>query len=375
MDMNGGSIRTKGVFLSGEPTVEKLKSCTLFWKNVVVFESYLSDVVQYPDLVDVTFALFKNDVLKICHTPNSLRSALKDKIYSGLNRDLLEYIYHNAEKVTVEPKFPKNAEQIMKESTERDYRDTNLQSLIDEIIRGAIENKWLDTICEYDRVPFDALPQGIKERVMSRIRKIVEIEYKNYEKRDSRTRYGFESRNRNFLEKTLVSSAFFTPSAWLPYYQYKFGNYVIRDARRYLRGLNAVMPFVRRESIDNFSLDEVLEIRQNRRWNNAMDRLGELCSEIRYGTDIEQFKKEVQKRVIFEYQDALGEEEVTWKDLKKNLLKGSIFAGISLIPIVGNVISTVTGLVDPIISYLRKERAQRNLPFFLNDLRKMRTLE
>jgi hypothetical protein len=373
--MNSGSTRTKGVFLYDDPTIEKLKACTFFWKNVVVFESYLSDVVQYPDLVDVTFTLFKNDILKICHTPNGLRSALKDKIYSGLDRDLGEYIYHNAEKVTVEPKLPEDAERIIRESTERDYKDANLQLLIDKIIRSGIENKWLDTIREYDRVPFDSIPEDIKEGVMSEIRKIVEIEYKHYEGRDPKFRYSLEWRNRYFLEQTSVSSALFVRSAWLPYYQYKFGNYAVKDARRYLQGLNTVMPFVKRNSIDSISLNEILEIRRNRRWDNAMDRLAELCSEIRYGTDIGQFKKEMQEKVISEYQDALGEEEATLKDLTKQLLKGSIFTGISLIPIVGNVISAVTGLVDPLISYLWKETAQRNLPFFLNDLREMHTLK
>ncbi len=371
--MDSGSIRTKGVFLYDEPTIEKLKACTFFWKNVVVFESYLSDVVQYPDLVDVTLTLLKNDVLKICHTPNGLRSALKDKIYYGLDRDLWEYIYHNADKVAVEPKLPKNAERIIRESTERDYKDTNLQLLIDEIVRSGIENKWLDAIHEYDRVPFDSLPEDIKAGAMSKVRKIIEIEYKHYERRGRRVRHGFEWRNRYFLEQTSVSSALFIRSAWLPYYQYKFGDYAVKAARRYLQGLDAVMPFVKRDSIDGFSLDEILKIRRNRRWDNAMDRLGELCSEIKYGTDIQRFKKEVGEKVISEYQDALGEEEVTWKDLRNQLFKGSIFTGISLIPIFGNVISAVTGLVDPLISYLWKETTQRNLPFFLNDLREMRT--
>jgi len=104
-----------------------------------------------------------------------------------------------------------------------------------------------------------------------------------------------------------------------------------------------------------------------------MDQLVELCGEIRYGTDLGQFKREMQEKVISEIQDALGEEEVTRKDLEKQLLKGSVFTCISLIPIVGNAISAVTGLVDPLISYLWKEKAQKNLPFFLDDLRKMRT--
>jgi len=372
--MNSNSTRAKGVFLYDDPTIEKLKGCTFFWKNVVVFESYLSDVVEYPDLVDITFTLLKNDVLKICHTPNGLRSAITDKIYYGLDRDLWEYIYHNVEKVTVEPKLPENSERIIRESTERDHKDANLQSLIDNIVRSGIENKWLDALRENERIPFDLMPEDMKKEMTSEIRKIVEIEYKHYQGRGT-GRYGLEWRNRYFLEQASVSSALFVRSNWLPYYQYKFGNYAVKDARRYLQGLNAVMPFVKRDSIDSFSLREVLEIRRNRRWDNAMERLAKLCSEIKVGIDVESFKKEMQEKVISEYQDALGEEEVTWKDLGKQLLKGSIFTGISLIPIIGNVTSAVTGLIDPLVSYLWKESAQKNLPFFLNDLRKMRTLE
>ena len=83
----------------------------------------------------------------------------------------------------------------------------------------------------------------------------------------------------------------------------------------------------------------------------------------------------MQEKVISEYQDALGEEELTWKGLAKQMSKGSIFTGISLIPIVGNVLSTVTGLVDPLVSHFWKEETQRNLPFFLNDLKKMPILK
>jgi len=139
--MKRDNVRTRGVFLYDEPTIEKLKACTFFWKNVVVFESYLSDVVQNSDLVDVTLTLFKKDVLKICETPNDLKSGLNDKIYYSLDKDLWEYIYHNAEKVTIAPNLPKDAEQIIRESTERDSKDADLQVLVDTIIHSGIENK------------------------------------------------------------------------------------------------------------------------------------------------------------------------------------------------------------------------------------------
>jgi len=131
------------------------------------------------------------------------------------------------------------------------------------------------------------------------------------------------------------------------------------------------MPIVRRKTLLDFSLQEILKIRKKRRWDNAMKRLGELCSEISYETDIIAFRNEVKTSVISEYQDALDEEEITSAKLSKELVKGSVFTGISLIPFIGPLVSTVSGFVDPVISYLIKENKQKNLPFFLNDIRKM----
>jgi len=373
--MDSLSARTNGVFLYDEPTIEKLKACIFFWKNVVVFESYLSEVVENPDLIDISYLLFKKGILKISQTPNGLKSALYDKIYYSLDENLKEYIYRNAEKITIEPKLPENIEEIIKESTQRDKNNPDLKLLVDQIVRMRIENKWLNALLNSERFPFELMPEETKKYLLLKIKKIVDLEYKHYENRNQGIRYGFEWRNRYLLEQSSVSSALFSRSEWLPYYYYKLGNYSVKDARRYLNGLSGVMPFVKRDSLESFSLDDILKIRRNRRWNNAMDRLAKLCNEIKIESNTEQFRKEMQEKVISEYQDALGEEELTWKGLAKQMSKGSIFTGISLIPIVGNVLSSVTGLLDPLVSHFWKEETQRNLPFFLNDLKKMPILK
>lgn len=362
----------RGVFLHDEPTLDKLKSCSFFWKNVVVFESYLSNVSGQPSLIESTLILFKEGVLKICHSPQNLRNALTDKIYSGLDKELWEYMYRNADKITVKPDLPKNAEQIIEESTKRDCQDKNLRSLIDTVVYNSIKEKWMDALRENERIPYSSMPSDMRKAMISEMKRITHLEYSHYLQRHSETRLNFEYRNRYLLEQMSVSSSLFTPMAWLPYYSYKFGDYSLRDARRYLRGLNAVMPFAKRESIDSFSLEEIIRIRRNKRWNSAMIKLSELCNDIKYGSDIGQFSKEIQDEVVSEYQNTLELEAVTWKDLGKELLKGSAFAGISFIPIIGGVVSTIAGFVDPLISYFQKEGAQKTLPFFLNDLRKLK---
>ena len=370
--MSGNSIRSKGVFLFDTPTIETLKSCSLFWKNIVVFESYLSDVVEYPELVEVSQVLFEKDILKICHSPDDLKSALWDKIYATLDIDLREYLYKNAEKVTIMPELPKDAKKIISESTERDYRDTNLQFLIDSIIRYNIDDKWFESLLENERISFDQLPEEFQQKIFTQVKKMADIEYEYYQKRDGPVRYGFEERNQILLEQTSVSSALYTPSSWLSYYQYKLGDYQVRDAKRYLQGLDAIVPFVKQESINGYTIDEVIDIRQNKRWNNAMNRLGDLCIEAKYSFNTQQYIEEIKNNIIFEYQDALGEEEITPKDLTTNLTENCLVNGISFIPIIGPPISTAVGFLDPIIKYLFKERSQRTLPFFLNDLKKRR---
>jgi hypothetical protein len=362
--------REKGVFLYDTPNFENLKACALFWNNIVVFESYLSHVVENPDLANITLLLLKNGVLKFSHTPKALRSAIHDKIYYTLDKEVWEFIDHNAEKITIKPTFPANVEEIIKQSTRRDFEDQQLKKLVNEIIYNETKERYLNALYENPRFEFDLVPKELQKEMMDEIQKLVDMEF-NYRKKFSNTQNSFRMRNSYFLEQTSVSSALFVPLNWIPYYQYKVGDYSIKDAKRYLQGLDAIMPFVRRKSILDFSLQEILEIRQKKRWNNAMKRLGELCSKITYGTDIKAFRDEVKTSVITEYQDALDEEEITPANLSKGLIKGSVFTGISLIPFIGPLVSAASGFVDPVISYLIKEKKQKNLPFFLNDIRKM----
>jgi hypothetical protein len=133
------------------------------------------------------------------------------------------------------------------------------------------------------------------------------------------------------------------------------------------------MPFVKRETIDAFNFEEILEIRKNRRWKNAMNRLGEICNNIKFESSTEEFETEVRNEIVLEYQNALGEAEVGSDDLFKNIKKGVVLAGISFVPIIGNAISAISSIIDPVVSYFTDVKKQKTLPFFLEDIRKGNT--
>ena len=58
-------------------------------------------------------------------------------------------------------------------------------------------------------------------------------------------------------------------------------------------------------------------------------------------------------------------------DIVLGYLRVLTYIEISVIPIIRTVVSTVADIADPVIDYIVRERSQRNLPFFLNNLRRM----
>ena len=234
-----------------------------------------------------------------------------------------------------------------------------------------IYRQWLEPALEASW-RYNYMPKEVHEILFDQIKKIADMQYEHFHKRPSeRGRYGFKWRNEMLFEQTLTSSALFVDYSWLPYYQYKLGDYSIRDARRYLEGLQTILPFVKRDSLDEFSIEDVLEIRDNKRWNNAMKKLGKLCNDVRYHHLSDEFAEEMKSSVISEILDALEQEEITINDLKKEVGKEILVTGIGFIPILGDAISAIAGVSDPIIEYIYKEKSQRTLPFFLNDIREM----
>lgn len=365
--------RLKGVFLFEEPNISKLKGCALFWKTIIVYEGFIQNLAfDSSEPTPIVFDLINSGVMKIVQTPEDLRSGLFDKIYAGLDETLWNYLRDNAKDVTVQPKLHGNVEEIISKSTEKDYRDKELMKLNDSIVHYRMVKQWVEGALESSYFPY-APPQA-REHVWNKVKEIIEKQYKNfYLSRSERDRYNFAYRNKLLLEQLSLSSALCIESDWVPFYRRKLGDFSVSNAERYLDGLNVVVPFADRTAIADFSLDEIMILRKNGRWNNAMNRLAEICLEVKVESRTEEFKEELTNKVINEYQTALEEERMTKKKLSKGLGKKALYSGISLIPIIGPPISLAVGkIADPILTYLHKERKQRNLAFFLNDMRNLK---
>jgi hypothetical protein len=102
-----------------------------------------------------------------------------------------------------------------------------------------------------------------------------------------------------------------------------------------------------------------------------MNRLEGLCQKISWSHGSMKFTKEIQDSVISEYQEALGQEKASAGELVKQLTKGVGITAISVIPIVGTLVSTAAGIADPVLSFILKENKQRNLAFFLNEIKRI----
>lgn len=364
------AARSTAVFFHDVPDLPKLKGCALFWENIVVYESYMEDIaIELPELSPFTLDLIDNGIMKIVQTPEGLKSGLHDKIYTGLDENLWKYLYEHADEVTVQPEFPPDFEEIVTRSSERDYEDDELKNLYDSIVYHRIVKQWMDGALKSKYFPF--APANVRMQVTNQMMKIAEMQYEHsHSSRPERSRYFFEAQNRMLIEQLSVSSALCVESDWVPLYRRKLGDFDVKDARIYLQGLQSIVPFAAKVSIQDFSFVEILRLRNNKRWNNALNRLADLCNDVRAHPSTEEFTDELKDKIMREYQAALEEERMTKKRLATTLGKGALYTGVSLVPIIGPTVSAVAGkIVDPVLSFLHKERKQKNLPFFLNDIR------
>jgi len=301
-------------------------------------------------------------------TPEGLKDALYDKIYYTLDEDLHQMLLDHPEKYVATPNLPQNYKEIIDESTKLDNDDESLKTLIDQIVKTNIYNKWFESLYSNDRVDISKMPIDFQKGIYGKVKEIADLEYNHYEDHKS---HGFSWRNKALLEQTSVSSALFVEYNWLPYYQYKLGENKLKDAKKYLEGLKSIMPIVKKDDLNAYSIEEIIKIRKSARWDKAMDKMAELCNESKYNQYSDRFKDDIIQKVIMEYQNALDAEEITLVDLGKDLTKNTAFTAIGFIPFVGPVASGAAGYIDPLVNYIRKTEAQRTLPFFLNDLKRI----
>ena len=361
--------RSKAVFLFDEPSEYQLKGCMLFWKNVIVYEAFIEDLAQNQEPTEIVKTLLEAGILKIASTPEELKEGLYDKIYYGMEEGFHNYLFENTEKIVAIPQLPDDVDSIVDESAKLDYSNKELKNLIDSIVYRKTLDKWIKGARESEY--FTQAPPDVTTVVFKKMKGLADIEFNNYMNRSEEIRYHFDYRNKQLLEQFSLSSAICRDSDWAPFYRYKLGDFSVKNAETYLSGLEVVVPLMTKISIHELTLDEILRLRNNKSWNQAMDQFGELCLAAKTG-DKGSFKERITEEILKNCLDAYKEEGVSIKKLGAEESKNALYTGISLIPIVGPIVGGVTGAVDPLVDFLSKRNKQKNLPTFLNDMRNLR---
>ncbi len=214
------------------------------------------------------------------------------------------------------------------------------------------------------------LPEKFEKDMQKELSKLKMLDRGNLEKWNPWSESALRHRNEALEIQLSVSNSIHIDEADLAYYSLKLNGFKEQDANRYISGWKALLPYINREKIDEFSFKEIIAIRSKPAWRKAMSDLAEICRNISENPYDEHFNQQVKDAVVRQYQDVLEEYRVDRKSIRKGVVKAGALAGISIIPIVGAAISTLAGVADPILKNIMESKKQLNLPFFLNQLRK-----
>jgi hypothetical protein len=146
---NSGS----SVFLEGVHSVSTLKASAFFWGSICVYESFIQELRETSNIYDASRLLLEKGVLKIVvEDVEKFRHGLSDKIYAGFDGDFLDFLHHAANKITVISKLPSIADELIKEASAIEYKDRNLQALIDSAVYKQIEDEHLEALYQNERL-------------------------------------------------------------------------------------------------------------------------------------------------------------------------------------------------------------------------------
>ena len=359
---------TDGIFL-GNRNVQIIKSSSLFWKQVFVYPSLLEENGADADFINVVQPLFENNILKIVSNSATFSQNLFDKIYHNIDRDFWNFLQNNSSQICHKVELSSEEQSLSKKDAEIDCNNDKLRQIFETDLK---DNLTEDFKKETEKAlnlrsggSGNRLPQEFRNKINSTISMLTDC---------------FSSMHNTLWDKQLliqyntelftqlhVSSSIFSDKFQRKYYKIKLGG-AYNDNSKYLSGINSLMPIVKRESISDFSVDEIIELRKNSKWANAMLELSKICDEIKSATFTSDFKNELNLKVIQQYQEQLDQYKITSNDFLKGIGTTSAFICISMIPVVGGLISDGLSLATQISDYLIGKRNQKTLPLFLNDM-------
>ncbi len=352
------------VFYSAEDNINKIKQCAFVYNHINVYIARLCDWVQEKsEYKDMAEWLITNDILRIPDTVEQINVDLHDKVFYTADKKLLGLIHHNKKKLANPPKYPKHYQKILNEIVQKDINDEFLNELIINEYRREFNDELKQNYYWDITFSSSSIPEELKRTIKDEIDKIWKIKEAHY-----RRHIEVSHRLRNLLIVNQFSSshsAYIDPYSKF-YYDYKVSGYRDFSAIRHIRGAESMLPLTNHNIIDEFSFDDIIEIRKNGTRNEAMKKLSEIIEQIPYAENTEEFEKQVREKI----QDTICEVIESQRGSPiKDTIKSIVNLGVSFIPVVGQIVGAGKTISDPLISYLKDQTKKRCLAYFYIDLR------
>jgi len=359
--------KTNGIFLGAGDT-QIIKSSSMFWEHLFIYPSSVQEYGNDCDFIDLVQPLFEQNILKIISDPSDFSKGLSDKIYYSIDRDFWNFLEHNSSQICHTVELSSEEQSLSENDAEIDVKNTELKQIFENDLKSSLtqdlEKEVENSLGQRFGNIENSSSKKLKNEITSTLTNVFSSIHKSLWDKQLLLRY-----NRELFTQLHVSSSIFSDKFQRRYYKLKLGD-AYNDNSKYLSGVNSLLPIVQRETISDFSIDEIIQLRKNPKWNKAMVELTALCDKAKHSPFTEDFEKELTQNVFRQYQDQLDQSFVTRSDFVKELGTTSSFIGISMIPVIGGVISGGLTLAHQISNYLIAKRNQKTLPLFLNDVRK-----
>lgn len=353
------------VFYSIDDDVEKIKQSVFVYNHINIYQSKLCDWVQEKNHVfnQITEWLIHNDILRVVATEEDIEDDLKDKIYSGGNCELMELIHKNKKRIANPTSYPKGYEEILAQTTKKDQEDPFLEEILLKEHRKKHEAELWESELYRDTFTLPNIPNTFKKDINEKLDELYQIKLKFYKRnlKDSHRHY-----NQHILDQFCSSYSIHIDPVELEYYEYKLTGFRDYKAIRTIEAAEVTLPLVNHELINDFTFEDILEIRQKRTWIDAMRQLSSIVKNIPYTEDTTEFEKQVKEDILGLLFDVIESQKGS---VIKDVLKSFTSLGINFIPIVGEAASVGMTIADPLINFCKEKTKPKSLAYFLNDLR------
>lgn len=338
------------VFHNPQLSPVSLKNCALTWEQILIFPSHLEGLKDR-ETAKVVIKLLDEGVIKIIFNPHDLN--LLDKIWTGTDKNLYDYLSKNVEENYIRLEIRGKEKDIIEETTKKDLSDPKIRDIVYrqctlDFNRG-LENASIARRVHRGSELFEATKKSVDVLIKMRFDQI-------WEHRESHLR----EINRFIIEMDKLNATVFPTKDQRTYYLYKFRPKEI--AEKPLKAIDVIVPLWTNKTVDQLTVDDILEIRKFGKWKDAMKDIRTLSFGIEAEPYTEEYEFEIKNRVnevINSFVESFDKPK--WRkiiDFSKDFSSSALDF---YIPGSGVVFSCS----DKIVQKYLKNRSKQSIPLFL----------